>query len=182
MAHANFHESVKKCLAEHDTGLGNGALIIDALADSKHLQVECKDEILQALADRSMGRVPPAANPTEKLNAIRSLQRELQNEANTIKAQVQEEKINKGKAFADTTLQAVAAVEVGGASPEDYAAVIKANQLARKKALREQAPVEAAPKKKRGAKKAPPEAEAVPEEPLEEQVPPEAEAEQVADS
>ena len=70
---------------------------------------------------------------------------------------------------------------MGGASPEDYAAVIKANQLARKKALREQAPAaEAPPKKKRGSKKAVPEAEVVPEEPLEEQVAPEAEAEQVA--
>ena len=180
-AHAKFHESVKQCLAEHDTGLGDGALIIDALADSKHLQVECKDEILQALSDRTMGRVPPTANPTEKLNALRIQQRQLQNEVNTIKAQVQEEKLSKAKAFADTTLQAVAAVELGGASPEDYAAVIKANQLARKKALREQAPAaEAPPKKKRGAKKAAPEAEVVPEEPLEEQVAPEAEAEQVA--
>ena len=61
----------------------------------------------------------------------------------------------------------MAAVEVGGASPEDYAAVIKANQLARKRALREQSPAELAPQKKRGARKAPPEAEAAPEKPLE---------------
>ena len=83
-----FHECVKKCLAEgEEPGVGNGALIIDSLAESMHLQVDCKDQLLQALADRTMGRVPPSANPIEQLNAIRIQQRQLQNEANTIKAQ-----------------------------------------------------------------------------------------------
>jgi hypothetical protein len=92
-----------------------------------------------------MGRVPVTANPIERLNAIRTQQRLLQNEANTVKAQVDQGKLQKAKEFEAATHSAVAAVALNGDTPGDFDLQIKALQqgkrLAKKRAAQDQ-PVE----------------------------------------